>query len=145
MNQFKELLGYSINELNVGDVAKRTKKITEEDVMLFAEVSTDKNPAHTNEAYARSTQFGERIAHGILSASLISAVIGEELPGAGTIYLSQDLKFRAPVFFNDEITAVVEVLEIIEEKNRVILKTYAINQHNQVIIDGQAMVMAPKK
>ncbi len=136
--------GLNINELTVGQKASFSKTITETDVYLFAGVSGDINPAHVNEEYSKNTFFKGRIVHGMLSASLISAVIGMQLPGPGTIYSSQTLKFTAPVRFGDTITANAEVAEILTEKNRVILKTYCTNQDGVVVMTGEAVVLPPK-
>lgn len=138
------MIGLNINELTVGQKASFSKTITETDVYLFAGVSGDINPAHVNEEYAKNTFFKGRIVHGMLSASLISAVIGMQLPGPGTIYASQTLKFTAPVRFGDTITANAEVAEILTEKNRVTLKTYCTNQDGVVVMAGEAVVLPPK-
>lgn len=135
---------YTIQQLEVGQKASFSKTITETDVYLFAGITGDINPAHVNQAYAENTLFKGRIAHGILSAGLVSAVLGMQLPGPGTIYTGQTLKFLAPVHFGDTITATVEVIEKIVEKNRVILKTTCTNQEGKVILDGEATVMPPK-
>ncbi|MBP3709242.1 MAG: MaoC family dehydratase [Treponema sp.] len=134
----------TINEMKVGDSASFTKTVTETDVYLFAGISGDLNPAHTNEVAASKTMFKTRIAHGILGASFISATIGMQLPGPGTIYVSQDLKFTAPVRIGDTVTATVTVTEINTEKNRAILETILTNQDGTVAIKGQATVMPPK-
>ncbi|HQN18392.1 MAG TPA: MaoC family dehydratase, partial [Syntrophobacteraceae bacterium] len=124
--------GKSIAELKVGDTAEFSKTISETDVYLYAGVSGDLNPAHINESYAQKTFFKTRIAHGMLSAGFISAVLGMQLPGPGTIYLRQELNFKAPVRIGDTVTARAEVMEIILEKNRVRLKTTCINQEGTV-------------
>ena len=111
--------GKTIDQLNIGDRASISKQITERDVIRFAELTGDINPIHMDKLYAEESIFGERIAHGMLTASLISAVLGVKLPGPGNIYVSQSLKFRAPVKFGDTIEAVVEVVEKDTEKNRV--------------------------
>ena len=139
------MIGKSINELSVGERSSFSKTISESDVYLFAGITGDLNPAHINEQYASDTFFKGRIAHGMLVAGFISTVIGCQLPGPGTIYVKQDLTFLAPVRFGDTITATVEIIEILEEKNRVILKTTCTNQEDTVILDGQAMVSPPKK
>ncbi len=136
--------GRTIMELKVGDRAQIQKTISETDVYLFAGISGDNNPAHLNDVEAKKTIFKERVAHGMLTASLISAVLGTQLPGPGTIYLGQDLKFIAPVRFGDTILAVVEVDEINEEKNIVKLITNCHNQNNDIVIKGVATVMPPK-
>ena len=121
-----------------------SKTVTERDVTLFAEVTGDMNPAHTDEAWAKNTKFGTRIAHGVLSAGLVSAVLGMKLPGPGTIYMGQQLKFTAPVRFNDTITAEVEVVELIENK-RLRLKTTVTNQEGKVVLEGEALVSPPRE
>lgn len=121
-----------------------TKTVTERDVTLYAEITGDRNPAHTDEAWAKQTKFGTRIAHGMLSGGLISAVLGMKLPGPGTIYLSQSLRFTAPVRFGDAITAEVEVVEIIENK-KLRLKTVALNQEGKPVIEGEALVFPPRE
>lgn len=127
----------------IGDKASMTKLVTERDVTLFAEVTGDQNPAHTDEAWAKNTKFGTRIAHGMFSASLVSAVLGMRLPGPGTIYMGQKLEFTAPVRFNDTITAEVEVVEVIENK-RLRLRTTVVNQEGKVVLGGEALVSAPR-
>ncbi|MBW2538678.1 MAG: MaoC family dehydratase [Deltaproteobacteria bacterium] len=139
------MLGKTIEEIEVGDRAQFAKTISENDIYLFAGITGDFNPAHVNEEYAKNTFFKTRIAHGILTAGLISAIIGTKLPGPGTIYMRQDLKFLAPVHIGDTISACVEVIEVIPEKNRVKLKTYCVNQENTTVLDGEAMVSPPKK
>ena len=134
----------TINEIVIGDYAEATKMFTEAEVNMFAEISGDHNPAHVDEAYAQTTIFKTRIVHGMLTSGLISSVLGTKLPGTGTIYMSQDLKFLAPVYFGDQITARVEVVEIIEGK-RVKLRTTCTNQDGKLVIDGVACVMPPKK
>ena len=138
------MIGKTIQELKVGDSARFSKTITESDVYLFAGVTGDFNPAHVNEEYAKGTFFKTRIAHGMLSASLVSTAIGTMLPGPGTVYLRQELNFLAPVKFGDTITAIVEIDEIIEEKKKVRLKTYCINQENTTVLDGHALVSPPR-
>ena len=127
-------MSYTINELKIGQSATFTKTIAESDVYLFAGVTGDFNPAHVNAPYAEGTFFKERIAHGMLSASLISTVLGTQLPGQGSIYAEQKVTFRAPVHFGDTITAKVEVEEIVLEKNRVKMKTTCTNQNDTVVL-----------
>lgn len=129
---------------NVGDKASTTKTISETDVYLFAGITGDLNPAHTNETWAKQTKFGGRIAHGMLTGGLISAVLGMQLPGPGTIYLQQTLKFLAPVRMGDTITASVEVIEIIENK-RLRLSTIATNQDGVTVVEGEALVSPPRE
>jgi len=137
--------GRNIEMLKTGDWAEFTKTISEADVYLFAGVTGDLNPAHVDETYARTTFFKTRIAHGILLAGLISTVIGNQLPGPGTIYVRQELDFLAPVRFGDTVTARVEVMEILAEKNRVRLKTTCVNQEGKAVVDGVALVSPPKE
>ncbi len=136
--------GKSIKEINIGDKAHFQKTITETDVYLYAGITGDINPAHINEEVSKDTMFKGRIAHGMLTAGLISAVLGVHLPGPGTIYLGQELKFTAPVRFGDTIKAEVEVIEKIEEKNRIKLSTVCTNQKGEVVLKGVATVMPPK-
>ena len=135
--------GITIGEMTVGQSASFSKTITETDVVLFGGISGDLNPAHFNEEYAKDTIFKGRIAHGMLCASFISTVLGMHLPGPGTIYLKQDLKFLAPVRFNDTVTATCIVKEIITEKNRVVFECKVTNQDGKDVIVGEAMVMPP--
>ena len=138
------MVGKVIEQLNVGDIAEFGKTISEADIYLYAGITGDFNPAHLNESYAEGTYFKTRIAHGMLSAGLISAVLANHLPGPGTIYLKQDLKFLAPVHIGDTITARVEILELIPEKNRVRLKTVCLNQKGVQVLEGEAVVSPPK-
>ncbi|MBE3591856.1 MAG: MaoC family dehydratase [Thermoanaerobacter sp.] len=138
-------MGKTINELKIGDKDYFEKTITETDVYLYAGITGDFNPAHINQVASEKTMFKGRIAHGMLTAGLISAVLGTKLPGPGTIYLGQELKFTKPVRIGDTIKAEVEVVEIIPEKNRVKLKTTCTNQNNEVVLEGVATVLAPKE
>lgn len=135
---------YSAEELQIGQTASIAKTITEADILMFAAVSTDINPAHLNEEYAKGTMFGGRIAHGMLTAGLVSAVLGNELPGYGTIYLGQTLKFKAPVRPGDTVTATATVREINVAKNRVVLDTVC-TVGGKVVLEGEATMMPPKK
>ena len=134
----------TIQEMKIGDHACVTKTVSETDVYLFAGITGDLNPAHTNEVAASKTMFKTRIAHGMLGAGFISAVLGMYLPGPGTIYMGQELKFTKPVHIGDTVTATATVEEIILEKNRVILDTTVVNQDGEVVIKGKATVMPPK-
>ncbi|MGD9605024.1 MAG: MaoC family dehydratase [Bacilli bacterium] len=134
----------TINELFIGQTSSITKSFTETDVNNFASVSGDFNPAHVNEDYAKTTIFKTRIVHGMLVGSLFSAILGTELPGLGSIYTFQSLKFIKPVYLNDTITAFVTVKEIIMEKNRVVFDCVAKNDKNEVVIVGEATIMPPK-
>ena len=138
------MIGKTIQELKVGDRAEITRKVTPEDVTMFAQATGDFNPVHLDEEYAKTTMFKTRIAHGLLSAGILSAVLAMELPGAGTVYLSQTLKFLAPVHLGDTVTARVEVADLDPEKNRATLETTCLNQDGTVVISGQAVVMPPK-
>ncbi|MCB2184791.1 MAG: MaoC family dehydratase [Deltaproteobacteria bacterium] len=138
------MLGKPVGELRVGEAAEIAKTISEADIYLFAGVTLDTNPAHLNEEYARTTIFKTRIAHGMLTAGLVSAVIGTRLPGPGTIYLEQDLRFLAPVRIGDTVTARVEVAELDPAKNRVVLLTTACNQEGRQVLEGRALVMPPR-
>ena len=134
----------TIQEMKIGDHASVTKTLSETDVYLFAGITGDLNPAHTNEVAASKTMFKTRIAHGMLGAGFISAVLGMYLPGPGTIYMGQELKFTKPVHIGDTVTATATVEEIILEKNRVILDTTVVNQDGEIVIKGKATVMPPK-
>ena len=136
--------GKTIEQIKVGDTAYFSKTVSESDVYLYAGITGDLNPAHINETYAKDTFFKTRIAHGMLTAGFISRILGMQLPGPGTIYMRQSLNFLAPVRFGDTITALVEVIDVIAEKNRVRLKTTCTNQEGTVVLDGEAMVSPPK-
>jgi 3-hydroxybutyryl-CoA dehydratase len=138
------MIGLTIDELSVGQRASFSKTVSESDVYLYAGISGDFNPAHINQAYAEKTAFETRIAHGMLSAGFISTVLGNQLPGPGTIYMSQSLTFLAPVAIGDTITATVEVVEILAEKKRVRLKTVCTNQEGREILTGEALVSPPR-
>ena len=128
-------------KFSVGDSAEITKKLEQSDVDAFARVTGDHNPVHVDEEFAKTTRFGKRIAHGMLTASLISAVLANKLPGAGSVYLGQTLQFVAPVFPGDEITARVTVKEIREDKPIVKLETICVNQRDELVIRGEATVL----
>ena len=132
-----------LDELAVGQWAEHAKSVTDADVVLFAGVTGDFNPVHVDAEAAARSMFGGRIAHGMLSAGLISAAIAMRLPGPGSIYLSQTLRFTKPVRIGDTVTARVEVLEVIAAKRRVRLATTCRNQHGEVVLDGEAMVLVP--
>ena len=127
----------------VGDSAEVKKVFSEEDVFLFAGITGDRNPVHISKEFAAATRFGERIVHGILTAGLISAVIGMKIPGPGCIYLSQSLTFVAPVKIGDEITARAEIVEVISEK-RLRLRTRCFNQRKETVLDGEAIIVPPR-
>jgi 3-hydroxybutyryl-CoA dehydratase len=124
----------------LGTRAERIRTITEVDIVDFAQVSGDDNPLHLDPHYAAQTPFGGRIAHGFLTASIISAILGTELPGPGSIYLGQTLKFLAPVRVDDTVTVSVEVIAIREEKRIVTLRTDCINQDGTLVLTGEATV-----
>lgn len=130
----------SYEELNIGDKADFSKTITETDIMGFAGITGDFNPVHINEEYAKQTIFEGRIAHGMLTASFISTVLGTQLPGPNSIYLGQELKFLAPVKIGDTITATVTIIEKREEKRIVKLETKVTNQKNELVVDGYAVI-----
>ncbi len=125
---------------SVGAKATFSKAITEYDVATFAEISGDKNPLHLDEQFAKGTRFGARIAHGAFTFGVISATLGNKLPGPGTVYLSQSLKFVKPVYFGDTITATVEITAIRPDKGIVTLRTDCSNQHGEKIAEGEAAV-----
>ena len=127
--------------MKVGDSAEITKTIEQSDIDAFARVTGDHNPVHVDEEFAKTTRFGRRIAHGMLTASLISAVLANHLPGEGSVYLGQTLKFVAPVFPGDEITARVTIREIREDKPILKLKTVCVNQRDELVIRGEATVL----
>lgn len=131
--------GYAIEDLTVGLSAQFLKTLSEQDVLLFASASGDHNPVHLDEAYAKQTQFGGRIAHGMLSASIISAAIAMRLPGPGTIYLSQTLNFRRPVKIGETVCATVTVKEILAARGRAVLQTVC-EVNGRVVLDGEAVV-----
>ncbi len=137
------MIGKTIKEISVGDREEFSKTVSESDVYLYAGVTGDFNPAHINEAYAKKTFFKTRIAHGMLSAGFISAILAGKLPGPGTIYLKQSLTFKAPVKIGDTVTASVEVVEIIDDK-KVRLKTVCQNQDGATVLDGEALVSPPR-
>ena len=138
------MIGRTYDQLEVGDSSEFSKTISEADVYMYAGISGDLNPAHINQVYAQGTFFKNRIAHGMLSASFISAVIGMQLPGPGTIYMGQNLQFLAPVRIGDTVTARVEVVEKIDDKKRVRLATTCTNQDGTLLISGEALVSPPR-
>jgi 3-hydroxybutyryl-CoA dehydratase len=128
-------------KLHVGDSAEITKTIEQTDIDAFAAVTGDHNPVHVDEEFAKATRFGRRIAHGMLTASLISSVLANKLPGEGSVYLGQTLQFVAPVFPGDEVTARVTVKEIREDKPILKLETICSNQRGEIVIRGEATVL----
>lgn len=131
----------SYEEIQIGDKASFTKTISESDVYQFAGITGDFNPIHVNSEFANQTIFKERVVHGILTAGFISAVLGMKLPGSDTIYLSQKVDFKAPVKIGDTVTAEVEVLEKKDSKKIIRLRTIVKNQLDEIVIDGEAVVM----
>ena len=138
------MIGKKIGELEIGQKEFVEKTISETDIYLYAGITGDLNPAHVNEEYAKKTFFKSRIAHGMLTAGLISAVVGMKLPGPGTIYMAQELKFTAPVRIGDTIKAEGEVVEINKDKNIAVIKTTCTNQDGIVVLTGTATVKPPK-
>jgi 3-hydroxybutyryl-CoA dehydratase len=137
-------MGYYIEDLQLDQIAEYRKTLTETDIVLFAGISGDNNPMHIDEEFASTTRFGGRIAHGMLSASLISTVIGTKLPGAGAIYMGQNLKFLKPVKIGDTVAARVTVTEVLLDKQRVRLLTECWVKDEKVI-DGDALVWVPRR
>jgi 3-hydroxybutyryl-CoA dehydratase len=129
--------------LQIGATASRTRTITDEAVRAFALASGDTNSIHLDDAYAATTPFGRRIAHGMLTASIISAILGNDLPGVGTIYLGQEVKFKAPVFIGDTVTATVELMKYREDKRIATFRTTVTNQDGVLVVEGEAVVIAP--
>ena len=143
-NPYAALNGLFLEDLKPGMSAMFGKTVTDADIMAFAGVSGDTNPIHLHDGFARTTRFGQRIAHGMLGSSFISAVIGTKLPGPGAIYVSQTLNFMAPVLAGDTITAVATVTAIDDKRRRVTLKTQCFNG-DKVVIDGEAIVLVPRR
>jgi 3-hydroxybutyryl-CoA dehydratase len=139
-----ELHGLYLEDLKVGMTAVYAKTVTEADIVMFAGISGDINPVHLNHEFASETMFEGRIAHGMLSASFISTVIGTKLPGPGAIYLSQNLKFKAPVRAGDTVLARTTITEIIPDKRRVAMRTVC-TVADKVVIEGDAVIMVPTK
>ena len=136
--------GYFFEELTVGMAESHTKVIEAQDIQLFADISGDNNPVHLCEEFASRTIFKERIAHGILTASLLSTVIGTKLPGPGCIYVSQSLNFRAPVKIGDTVVATARITELVGDRNRVILACdCAVN--DKTVLDGEAVILVPSR
>ena len=128
-------------EYRIGQIATISKTVSDKDVKQFAKLVGDKNPIHIDDEFAKNTQFGKRIVHGMFGASLISAVLGMKLPGPGAIYLSQSLQFTAPIFIGDKITAQVIVIKIREDKPIITMETNCINQNDEIVIKGEAILM----
>ncbi len=139
-----ELDGYAFEDLRVGMTALYSKTVTESDINLFCAISGDTNPLHLDYEYAKTTMFGGPIAHGMLSVSFISTVIGTKLPGPGCVYVSQNCRFKAPVRAGDTVRARVTVTELLPERRRVVLKTVC-TVGDTVVVDGDAVVMLPER
>lgn len=137
----KQVVEKLYDEIQIGDRAEVSKEITSDDILDFARLTGDVNPVHIDDEYARKTFFKERIAHGMLTASLISTVLGTQLPGRNTIYLSQNLKFKRPVKIGDIITACAEVIEKKDDKKIIKLQTNLLNQDGKEVVEGEALVM----
>ena len=135
--------GLTISQLSVDQTYDKKVTVTAEMIERFAEATGDRNPVHLDEEYAKGTIFKTRVAHGMLSAGVLSGILGTEFPGVGTIYLSQTLKFMRPVFIGDEITFQLKVLELIQEKNRIRIETICENQKGETVVTGEALVMPP--
>ncbi|MDG1825096.1 MAG: MaoC family dehydratase [Henriciella sp.] len=136
--------GYKFEDLSLGMSHETHHKITENDIQLFAEVSGDHNPLHMNEEYASKTSFGQRIAHGALTASYISGILGNNLPGPGSIFTGLSMRFRRPVYIGSDVTVRAEVTELLERGNRVTLKVTCIVD-GKAAISGEAKVMVPSR
>lgn len=132
------------DEICIGDTATFTKTLKESDLTLFAAVSGDTNPLHLDEEYAKTSSFGERIAHGMWTGSLISAAIANKLPGPGSVYLGQSFTFKRPVKIDDTIEVTLEIKEKIAKRKRLLITCKATNQHKQIVLTGEASVMAPE-
>jgi len=143
-DKFEAMNGLYLEDLKVGQSAMFGRTVTTADIAAFAGVSGDTNPIHLHEGFARTTRFGQRIAHGMLSGSYISTVIGTKLPGPGAVYISQTMTFMAPVIIGDTVTAVATVTAIDEKRRRVTLKTQCLNGE-KVVIDGEAVVLVPRR
>jgi 3-hydroxybutyryl-CoA dehydratase len=136
--------GYKFEDLSLGMSHETHHKITENDIQLFAEVSGDHNPLHMNEEYASKTSFGQRIAHGALTASYISGILGNNLPGPGSVFTGLSMRFRRPVYIGSDVTVRAEVTELLERGNRVTLKVTCIVD-GKAAISGEAKVMVPSR
>jgi 3-hydroxybutyryl-CoA dehydratase len=141
---YEAMNGFFLEDLEVGQSAMFGRTVTDADIAAFAGVSGDTNPIHLHDGFARTTRFGQRIAHGMLSGSFISTVIGTKLPGPGAVYISQTMNFMAPVMIGDTITAIATVAVIDDKRRRVTLKTQCLNG-DKVVIDGEAVVLVPRR
>ena len=134
-----------MKEFYIGQKASFSRTVTETDLVQYAGLSGDYNPVHVDAEYAKDTRFGQRIAHGLLTTSFLSRLLGMELPGLGSIYLDQTLKFLKPVFIGDTITTIGEIIEILPDKNMIRLKTVCKKQDGTVVLEGIATMMVPKE
>ncbi len=141
---FEAMNGLFLEDLKIGQSAMFGRTVTDADIVAFAGVSGDTNPIHLHDGFAHTTRFGQRIAHGMLSASYISTVIGTKLPGPGAVYISQTMNFLAPVIIGDTITAVATITAIDDKRRRVTLKTQCFNV-DKMVIDGEAIVLVPRR
>ena len=141
---FSAMNGLFLEDLKVGQQAMFGRTVTDADIVAFAGVSGDTNPIHLHDGFARTTRFGQRIAHGMLSGSYISTVIGTKLPGPGAVYISQTMNFMAPVIAGDTITAVATITAIDDKRRRVTLKTQCL-KGDTVVINGEAVVLVPRR
>ena len=141
---YEAMQGLFLEDLSVGQQAMFGRTVTDADIAAFAGVSGDTNPIHLHDGFAKGTRFGQRIAHGMLGAGYISAVIGTKLPGPGAVYISQTLNFMAPVLVGDTITAIATITAIDDKRRRVTLKTQCLNG-DKVVIDGEAIVLVPRR
>ena len=135
--------GRTIDQIAEQEIFEHRFVVTEEMILKFAEATDDNNPLHLDEDYAAGTMFKQRVAHGMLSAGILSGVLGTQFPGVGTIYMSQTLQFRGPVFIGDRLTLRLTVLEKIAEKNRLRIETVCLNQDLDAVMIGEALVMPP--
>ncbi|MDX1732732.1 MAG: MaoC/PaaZ C-terminal domain-containing protein [Halioglobus sp.] len=138
-----QISNYTYDEITIGQTASYSKQIEERDVRLFAAVSGDVNPVHLDAEFAAATPFGERIAHGMLTGAIVSAALAMALPGPGTIYLGQSLRFRLPVKLGDTLTVQLEVVDKKDRRQFVTLQCTASNQHGEIVASGTAEVVAP--
>ncbi len=141
----KTIENVPFDELTIGQTCNYEKTVSEEDILMFARLSGDVNPVHIDEEYAKTTQFGGRIAHGMYTAALISAAMALQIPGPGGVYLSQTMKFKAPVKIGDTLTVTIEVTGKREGKNFVTLSTIVCNQHGKIVVVGEAMARVPNE
>jgi 3-hydroxybutyryl-CoA dehydratase len=141
---YEAMNGFFLEDLEVGQSAMFGRTVTDADIAAFAGVSGDTNPIHLHDGFARTTRFGQRIAHGMLSGSFISTVIGTKLPGPGAVYISQTMNFMAPVMIGDTITAIATVAVIDDKRRRVTLKTQCLNG-DKVVVAGEATILVPRR